>query len=117
MTDMLRVLHLDLLVDRAKFLTAAGQSALQLDRALAAKRLFALELHGREYVPDFFLDHRYDRRQLATVSKLLGDLSGGSKLQFFTTPKGSLSGQTPLEALADRKFAAVRRTAQGFAER
>lgn len=32
-------------------------------------------------------------------------------------PKGSLGGQTPLGALADRKVAAVRRTARGFVER
>lgn len=88
-----------------------------LDRALLAKRLFAVEVLGQVNIPDFFLDRRYDRRQMASVCKLLGELRGGSKLQFFMTRKGSLGGQTPLDALADRKYASVRRAAQGFAER
>ena len=105
------------LVDREKFGEDAGLSPLALERALRASRMFGCELHGREYIPHFFLDKRYDRRQMASVCKLLGGLPSGSKLQFFSTPKGSLGGQTPLDALADRRFAAVRRAAQGFAER
>ena len=105
------------LISSTKFRDESGLSSQALDKALLAKRLFAVELHGREYIPGFFLDRRYDRRQMASVCMLLGDLPAGSKLQFFMTPKGSLAGQTPLDALADRKFAAVRRTAQGFAER
>lgn len=117
MSDMFHAPHHDLLVDRAKFLTEAGLSALQLDRALVAKRLFAVELHGQEYIPDFFLDKRYDRHQLQAVCKVLGDLPGGSKLQFFTNPKGSLGGRTPLDAIADGKVAFVRRVAKAFVER
>ncbi len=117
MSNMRNVAHRDLLVDRAKFLTEAGLSTLQLDRALLANRVFLVRLHGQEYIPDFFLDERYDRRQLQAVCKVLGDLPGGSKLQFFTTPKGSLNGQTPLDALLSRRAAAVRRTAKGFIER
>jgi hypothetical protein len=106
-----------LLVDRAKFLAGARLTTPQLDRELHAKRLFTVELQGQDYLPAFFLDGRYERRQLQAICKVLGDLPGGSKLQFFTTPKGSLSGQTPLDALLERKAAAVRRTAQGFVER
>jgi len=73
---MLNVAHRDLLVDRAKFLTEAGLSAVQLDRALLANRVFLVRLHGQEYIPDFFLDERYDRRQLQAVCKVLGDLPG-----------------------------------------
>jgi hypothetical protein len=51
------------------------------------------------------------------VSKALSDLPGGSKLQFFMTPKGSLSGQTPLDAIANGHLAAVRNAARGFVER
>lgn len=105
------------LLTLVEFGAKAGLSSFQLDLALRAKRLFAVNLGGDGYVPEFFLDERYDRRQLQSVCKVLGDLPGGSKLQFFTTPKGSLNGQTPLDALMDRKVAAARRTAQGFAER
>ena len=67
--------------------------------------------------PDFFLDSRYERRQLEQVSKALGELPGASKLQFFTTRKASLMEQTPLDALARGQFSRVRTAAQGFAER
>lgn len=100
-----------------QFAEAAKLSRVGLDKALRSNRIFAVELAGASHVPAFFLEVRYQPRHLGAVSRILGDLPGGSKLQFFMTPKGSLGGQTPLEALADRKFAAVRRTAQGFAER
>ncbi len=67
---MLSGLHHDLLVDRATFLTVAGLSALQLDKTLLVNRIFAVELHGQGYILDFFLDDRYDRRQLQGVCKV-----------------------------------------------
>lgn len=105
------------LVERAKFLAAIGLSERQLDDALHAKRLFVVRMGGHEYVPRFFLDERYVKRQLHALCKLLGDLPSGSKLQFFVTPKASLSGRTPLEALLERKATAVRRTAEAFVVR
>lgn len=114
---MEEILVQDLLVSLAAFCEQTGKSPQLLEAEVLANRMFIVEIQGQHFVPSFFLEQRYDRRQMASVCKLLGSLPGGSKLQFFTTPKGSLGGQTPLEALADRKFAAVRRTAQGFAER
>lgn len=102
------------LVDRSKFLAATGLSERQLDEVLRAKRVFVVRMGGHEFVPRFFLDERYVKRQLHALCKLLGDLPSGSKLQFFVTPKASLSGRTPLEALLEGKATAVRRTAEGF---
>ena len=114
--DMLERIGYSLILSK-EFCEACGLSSHAFDKALLGERAFAVEIDGQLFVPNFYLDKRYDYRQLASISKVLCDLRCGSKLQFFTTPKGSLGGQTPLEALADRKFAAVRRTAQGFAER
>lgn len=105
------------LISTTTFCDEAGISPEALQDALAARRVFAVEMHGQLLVPDFYLDARYDRRQLESICKVLGDLPGGSKLQFFTTPKGSLGGRTPLDALADGDVALVRRAAQGFVER
>lgn len=69
------------------------------------------------FFPRFYIERRYNRRQLESVCKVLGNLPGRSKFQFFTTPKGSLGGRTPLEALAGGDVALVRRAALGFAER
>lgn len=117
MVDQLRFSGHSSLMSATKFCDEARISSQAFNKALLDKRIFSVGLNGHVCVPGFFLDKRYERRQMTSVCKLLGHLSGGSKLQFFTTAKGSLGGQTPLEALADRKFAAVRRTAQGFAER
>ena len=88
-----------------------------LSKALKARRMFYVDVQGRRHFPAFFLDPRYERRQLEEVSRALGELPGASKLQFFLTRKASLQGQTPLEALAAGQFARVRTAAQGFAER
>lgn len=87
-----------------------------LDKALLSKRIFAVEVHGQAYIPDFYLDKRCGRKQLESVCRALGDLPGGSKLQFFTNPRGSLGGRTPLDAIGDGEIALVRRVAQGFLE-
>ncbi len=117
MSGMVSIDNPDFLVDRARFLMSAELSESQLDEALHAGRLFAVDVDGQEYLPDFFLDKRYDGPQLGAVCKVLSNVPVGSRLQFFLTPKGSLNGQTPLEALVDGKAAAVRRAAQGFVER
>lgn len=51
------------------------------------------------------------------VRAMLGDLPIGSRLQFYTQPRGSLSGLTPIQALRAGKVADVRRAAEGFRER
>lgn len=88
-----------------------------LNKALHANRIFALEVSGENFYPAFYGDARLDRRKVERVTKALGDLSGWSKWQFFTTPKGSLGGLTPLEALRKGRVSETLRAADGFAER
>lgn len=85
--------------------------------AVQRRRLFFIERAGRRYYPAFFVDASLRRRKLYDVSAVLGALSGGSKLQFFCTPKGSLNAITPLDALRRGMVAEVKRAALGFAER
>ena len=105
------------LVDSTAFAYELKFSRQALSKALKACRVFYVEVAGQRYYPDFFLDRRYERRQVEEVSKVLGELPGASKLQFFKTKKASLEGLTPLEALARGQFSRVRTAAQGFAER
>jgi hypothetical protein len=51
------------------------------------------------------------------VRRVLRSLPCGSRLQFYSTPKGSLGGLTPIAALSAGKVAEVRRAAEGFVER
>jgi hypothetical protein len=105
------------LIDSTSFVERRRMTRQALSKALKAHRVFYVEVDGLRYIPSFFLDARLERRQLEGVSKALGELPGPSKLQFFTTKKASLSGKTPLDALADGQYSLVRTAAQGFAER
>jgi hypothetical protein len=102
-------------IEASKMSERLGISARALDRAIAMHRLFQLEYAGKRYVPAFFADRRYERAQLEGVCRRLGTLPGGAKWRFFTTPKGSLNGRTPLQALLDGEVAKVRVAAAGFA--
>ena len=105
------------LVCAAEFAHALGVTKQAVGKALRHKRVFALEVDGAQYFPAFYLDSELDRRQLAHITETLGDLPGPSKLQFFSTPKHSLGGATPLMALAQDQFEQVNASAHGFAER
>lgn len=104
-------------VEAKEFARRRGWSEEALTRAHRASRVFCFEADGLLVYPAFFLDPRYDVRQLESVCKRLGALPGGSKWQFFVTRKGSLGGATPLEALLAGDFAAVMLSAEGFRDR
>jgi|APFre7841882724_1041349.scaffolds.fasta_scaffold41864_1 dTDP-4-amino-4,6-dideoxygalactose transaminase len=114
---MSKLVHDGALVTPAAFVERLKITRQALSKALAAQRVFYVEVAGQRHYPEFFLDSCYERRQLELVSKALGELPGASKLQFFMTSKASLEGKTPLEALARGQFSRVRTAAQGFAER
>lgn len=75
-----------------------------------------LKPEEQRYFPAFLADALYNRRHLAAVSRQLGSLPGGAKLQFFGSRKGSLNGQTPLEALAAARLEMISRLAAAYAE-
>lgn len=56
-------------------------------------------------------------RQLGLVCKVLAGAPVGGQWVFLTTPKGSLGGLPPLQALAEGRYAEVRVTAQEWMER
>jgi hypothetical protein len=94
-----------------------GITTQALSAALKARRLFAMQGPSGKYAyPAFFADPTYDRPILEKVCKALGDLPGASKWDFFTSPRISLDGKTPLDALAKGKVEAVLSTANAFRE-
>ncbi len=108
----------------ARSLLPAGELIAQLDitrqalsKAVKAHRLFAVEAGGERLYPAFFADANLDRRQLERVAKELGELPGWQKWEFFMTPKASLGGLTPVEALKRGRYTETRRAAIGFLER
>lgn len=105
------------LVDDQSLVRQLGWSNRQLEAAIQRHRVFFMECDGARCFPAFFCDEAYDHREVQLVSEALGTVTAGAKWQFFSTPKGSLGGCTPLMALARGQFRAVRDTAHGFAER
>lgn len=79
------------LLETNEFLRRVGCSRRELGDAVHSRRLFNVVVGGKEAYPAFYLDTRYDRRELETVCEMLDDLSGGSKWLFFRTPRASLA--------------------------
>jgi hypothetical protein len=105
------------LIDEESLLAGLHCSRRFLRQAIESRRIFFVELDGTRLYPAFYADPCYDRKQLWAVTKRLGELPDGSKLQFFQTPKGSLGGLTPLQALRLGQAAAVNIAAEGFGSR
>ncbi|MDP2030562.1 MAG: hypothetical protein Q8K12_13065 [Thiobacillus sp.] len=100
-----------------EFAAAMGVSRESLGKLVATRGLFALEVAGEIYYPAFYLQLDSDRKKYERVVKALGGISGWSKWDFFTRPKGFLGDKTPLQALKDKdSLAAVVTSAIGFAE-
>ena len=104
----------DQLVGEAEFLKCWNCSAESIAKAVADGTIFFVMKGGQKLYPSFFADLAYKRRQLAAVTKLLKDLDGFTKWQFFVTGKGSLGGLTPLAALRQGKLRQVKATATVF---
>lgn len=89
-----------------------------LGRAVQSKRMFTLDgPSGRKVYPAFFADPRCNREHIERVSQALGDWPGPSKWEFFISPRESLNGLTPIDALARGELDHVLRAAAAFAVR
>ena len=105
------------LVDPVQFQELMGWKTRQaVWKAATDNRVFFMEHQSERYFPTFYADPAYQRAHLEAITKILGNLPGGSKLQFFLTRKQSLGGKTPLEALAAGGLAKVKDVASAFAE-
>jgi hypothetical protein len=106
------------LLTSAQICARLGISRQALSKAVRDRRMFWLDgASGAQWYPGFFADDAISRRDLERVSVALGELPGAVKWQFFTTPKHSLDGKTPVEAIREGKSDAVVRTAVETLER
>ncbi|GAB3555253.1 hypothetical protein GCM10027343_43820 [Noviherbaspirillum agri] len=89
-----------------------------LGAAVKAKQIFAIKgRSGEYYYPAFFAANRKSSRtMLKKVCAVLGDIPAGMKWEFFTTPRISLSGKNPVQAIARGKVAAVMDAAKALLE-
>ena len=101
------------LADKGELLSSTELAKrLQVSRQAVNQRvgtgsLFFLDgPNGATYFPAFFADEKYDKRALRKVVLALDGQSGANKWLFFTSPRVSLGGLTPLDILAGKKPAA-----------
>jgi len=112
------------LVDKGELLTSADLiervdiTRQALSNRLAAGSIFYVDGGRNErYYPAFFADAALDTKAVRKVTKALGDVPGASKWLFFTSPRESLGGLTPLEVLAGKRPVAKSGYASGELER
>lgn len=96
---------------------AIGCSPSTLAKLCDAHCVFCLTIDGERRYPASYADRRFSRRRLGAITRVPASVPDGGKWLFFTTPKGSLGSVTPLRALLDGRYAEVRATARGCAER
>lgn len=106
-----------LIVSADEICEALGFTRRSLNKALKENRMFYLQQGRRHYYPVFYADGRLSRPVLEDITLVLGDLTGSQKWQFFTRPKNSLFGKTPIEALQEGLVDNVLKSAWGFVER
>lgn len=114
-----RALHEQgLLLTSAQICDLLGITRQALSRAVGGRRMFAVDgPGGAQWYPAFYGASTANRRDLEKVAVALADLPGDAKWQFFTTPKHSLGGKTPVEALEGGALEQVLRTAAEVRER
>jgi hypothetical protein len=106
------------LLSSAQIRARLGITRQALSKAVSERRMFWVGGNkGAQWYPSFFADDMTDRRMLEQVSVALGDLPGAVKWQFFTTPKHSLDGRTPVDAVRAGALDRVLRTAGEVMER
>lgn len=105
------------LVDEGEFVRISRMPTELVEKAVAEGSMFCVVRNARAMYPSFFADPSFDQRHVRAVCQRLGNLPGGSKWQFFTAPKGSLGGITPLHALFQGMWKKTVNAAEGFAER
>lgn len=89
-----------------------------LSKAVKDYRAFWLDgPSGMQLYPAYLVKPDAERQRYEKVSRSLGDLAGAEKWAFFTTPKQSLGGQTPADALDKGQLDDVINTAELFVER
>ena len=106
------------LLTSAQICARLGISRQALSKAVRDRRRFWIDgIGGAQWYPGFFADASLGRREVERVSVALADLPGAMKWQFFTTPKHSLEGRTPVETLKEGKSEDVVRAALEIVER
>ncbi|CAD6538858.1 hypothetical protein LMG28140_03306 [Paraburkholderia metrosideri] len=103
------------LLHKSHFCAAIGYTPQRVSKEVTAQRIFSVDIDDEPYFPAFFLVEQFRRKDLAKVVQTLGDSTGWSKWEFFTSPNSALDDLTPLQALFYGDKKQVFRAAAEFA--
>lgn len=117
-----QIVNDELIITESEFLARAGITREDLSQKLRERRIFSIPewIHkdpGEDYYAVFFVDPRYNRSSLETVSMALRASPDERKYRFFTTPAPVLGNRTPLEMLAAGELERVVAAAKAFRRR
>lgn len=104
-------------LSEGQFLAARGWTQRELKHARACCSVFSIDNEAQSWFPWFLSDPCLIDAGIEQICQILAPLPAGSKLQFFSTRKASLGGQTPLQCLKDKSYEQVARCAEGFVTR
>lgn len=105
------------LLNESRFCELLDLESETLEAGCVEGRFFWVVIEGHRYFPSFYSSQTTTRGEIEETSAALGDCSWSQKWQFFTRPKGSLGGITPLDALSKGLLERVLIAAKGFRER
>lgn len=93
---------------------ALGVKPDSLQQAVAENRVFVLEVGPSKYFPAFYAHPAFRRQDLERVSRVLSNLSGWNKWQFFMRRNAGLGDLSPLEALERGRLEEVMDAAHAY---
>lgn len=99
------------------FAERTGRTVADVEADLAERRLFSITFESVAHIPNFLCEPVLQHTGIDVVVTALSDLRGETKWEFFSNPRISLDGLTPIEALRGGRLEAVLRAAAGFAAR
>ncbi|QBR04190.1 hypothetical protein E1956_44475 (plasmid) [Paraburkholderia pallida] len=111
-----RLVQLGELLDSSQLRESLNITKQAVSAATRANRMFTVEVEGQAYYPVFFADGKVDRTVVERVARLLGQLPGWTKWDFFVSRRGSLGDLSALEALGKGKVDLVEKVACAFHE-
>jgi hypothetical protein len=89
------------LLEFTQFHERSGLSRQPIQQQLKTRALLTVDgPEGMSYCPAFFADVKYDQAAVRRIARALKRLPGDSKWVFFTSPRLSLDGLTPLEVIS-----------------
>ncbi|WP_368623609.1 hypothetical protein [Paraburkholderia sp. BR13444] len=89
------------LLPSCEFIERLGVSEKRLSRLLDDGSTFAIEVDGAPYYPALLAEPGHDHKRLQSICRILVPAPPESRLDFLSSPRGSLGDRRPLDMLND----------------